>query len=164
MRHLPSTDRLRELFDYSPETGELIRMTPTSNRGKFGEVAGFVGKNSYLYASVDGKTYPLHRLVWQWHGKAPADFIDHIDRTRSNNRIENLRSATISQNLWNKGIGKNNTTGVKGVIWHKAKRKYRVRLGVNGKRMHIGDFDDLELAELVISEARAKYHGQFASF
>jgi hypothetical protein len=64
--------------------------------------------------------------------------------------------------MWNTGLAKNNTSGVKGVTWKADKHKWRVRIGVNGKRIHIGDFADFELAELVAFEARAKYHGQFA--
>lgn len=154
--------RLRQLFDYRQDTGELVRLIATSRRSKVGEVAGFVGTNGYLYASVDGKTYPLHRLVWVWHGNEVSE-IDHLNNVRSDNRIENLRVATRSQNMWNTRLAKNNTTGVKGVIWKKDKEKFRVRIQVRGKRIHIGDFEDLELAEFVAIEARAKYHGQFAN-
>lgn len=157
-----TTERLRELFDYRCDTGELVRKIALSRSSKVGEVAGFVGTNGYLYAAVDSKTYPLHRMIWKWHGFEDVCFLDHVNRDPSDNRIENLRPATRSQNMQNRGIPKNNTTGVMGVIWHKAKRKFRVRLGVNGRRIHIGDFDDLECAELVAIEARAKYHGHFA--
>ncbi len=155
-----STERLRQIFDYCD--GKLIRKIAISNNSKIGEIAGFHGKNGYFYASVDDKTYPLHRLIWIWHGKEECG-LDHINNDPSDNRIENLRPASHSQNMWNKRIAKNNSTGVKGVIWKKDKQKYRVRIGVNGKRIHIGDFVDLELAELVAVEARAKYHGQFAN-
>jgi len=155
-----TTNRLRELFDYCD--GTLVRRITVSNNSKVGEVAGFVGSFGYLYASVDGKTYPLHLLVWIWHGNAPAK-VDHENTKRHDNRIENLRLATRSQNMCNRRRPVNNTSGVKNVIWKKDKQKYRVRIGVNGKRMHIGDFADFELAELVAIEARAKYHGQFAN-
>jgi hypothetical protein len=52
--------------------------------------------------------------------------------------------------------------GVKGVNWNKSNKQWRVRVQVNKKRIHIGDFKDLELAELVAIEARNKYHGNFA--
>lgn len=156
-----TTKRLREVFDY--KDGNLIRKVAARGRAQVGTIAGSRGKNDYWYACVDNITYPLHLLVWIWHGFDPYVEPDHKNRISSDNRIENLRPATRSQNMWNIGKAKNNTSGVKGVTWHKEKRKYRVRLGVNGKRIHIGDFADLELAELVAHEARAKYHGQFAN-
>jgi hypothetical protein len=158
-----AVQRLHQLFEYDQGSGSLIRLIAISRSSRVGEEAGFIGKNGYLYASVDGKTYPLHRLIWAWHGNDAVTTLDHIDRDNSNNRIENLRPATRAQNMQNRGIQKNNTTGVKGVIWKKDKKKFRVRISVNGRRIHIGDFAHLELAELAATEARAKYHGQFAT-
>src|ERR1035438_8105715 len=108
-----TTHRLRQLFDYDAETGELIRKVALSRSSKVGEVAGFVGTNGYRYASVDGKTYPLHRLVWIWHGLNPLAEPDHKNTNPSDNRIENLRPATRSQNMQNRRVAKNNTSGVK---------------------------------------------------
>lgn len=101
-------------------------------------------------------------MIWLWHGNEDSSELDHINDNNTDNRIENIRSASRSQNMWNTGLAKNNTSGVKGVTWKADKHKWRVRIGVNGKRIHIGDFADFELAELVAFEARAKYHGQFA--
>lgn len=155
--------RLRELFDYRQDTGELIRKVAISKSSKVGEVVGFFGHNDYRYASVDNRTYPLHRLVWKWHGFDDVEILDHINCNPMDNRIENLRPATKAQNMQNRGIAKNNTSGAKGVSWHKRKCKFQVRVGVNGKRIRIGYFDDFELAELVAIEAREKYHGKFAN-
>ena len=66
------------------------------------------------------------------------------------------------QNAYNTKIRTNNTSGVKGVSWHKKDKKWRVRVCVDGVNNFIGNFDDLELAELVAIEARDKYHGKFA--
>ncbi len=158
-----TTERLKMLFEYDMVTGKLTRTITLSRRSKVGEAIGFVGKNGYLYASVDSKTYPLHRLIWKWHGLEDGPFLDHINCDVSDNRIENLRPATRHENMQNRGIPKNNTSGVKGVVWKADKQKWRVRVGVNGKRIHVGDFEDFELAELVAIEARNKFHGQFAN-
>ncbi len=158
-----TTDRLKLVFDYRPETGELIRKIAFSGNSFIGQSVGWAGTNGYLYAAVDSKTYPLHRLVWKWHGHQNVPFLDHINCDVSDNRIENLRPATRHENMQNRGIPKNNTSGVKGVVWKADKQKWRVRVGVNGKRIHVGDFEDFELAELVAIEARNKYHGQFAN-
>ncbi len=157
-----TTLRLRELFDYR-EDGALIRRVAASRSSKVGEEVGCLNPNGYKYASVDNKTYMVHVLVWIWHGREITTDLDHENQIGDDNRIDNLRPATHAQNMWNRRRPINNTTGAKGVTWHKEKRKFRVRIGVNGRRMHIGDFDDFELAELVALEARNKYHGQFAN-
>lgn len=157
-----SHSRLKELFDYSPDGG-FIRKVVLNRRSKVGEyVYGFSDRLGYKYASVDSKTYPMHRLIWAWHGHEESE-LDHVNRIRSDNRIENLRPASRCQNMWNKGKQSNNTSGVKGVCWKKDKDAWSVRLGVEGRRLHIGYFKEIELAELVAIEARAKYHGSFAN-
>lgn len=158
-----SFERLRELFDYRAD-GNLVRKIALSRSSKIGEPIGFSDTLGYRYASIGSKTYPLHRLIWAWHGLESAEELDHINRIRDDNRIENLRAANCNQNRWNKGIQSNNTTGVKGVCWKKDMNAYCVRIGVNKKRLHVGYFDDLELAELVAAEAREKYHGAFAHY
>ena len=152
---------LKDLFDYSPQGG-LIRKKSLTN-SKAGVLIGFGTKNGYRCAMVNHKTYPLHRLVWMWHGNAATNALDHINGDPSDNRIENLRIATRSQNMCNRKTPTHNTTGAKGVIWKKDKRLWCVRIGVCGVRKQIGYFEDLELAELVAIEARNKYHGAFAN-
>ncbi len=78
------------------------------------------------------------------------------------NRIENLRLATASQNMMNRKKFKNNRSGVTGVSWHKKSERWFVYIDANKKRKNIGYFDDFELAELVAIEARDLYHGKFA--
>ena len=80
---------------------------------------------------------------------------------RNDNSIENLRPAN-SKNQQNAKIRKDNKSGIKGVYWFAELKKWKVDIGVNGKRKYIGVFNDLELAELVAQEARDKYHGKFA--
>ena len=111
---------------------------------------------------IDHKSYSVHRLVWLMHHGVLPEFLDHINGNKLDNRIENLRPATKSQNNQNKRLYSNNTSGVKGVCWHKRIKKWQVNVRVNGKQKSFGFFDDIELAELVASEARNKLHGQFA--
>jgi len=86
--------------------------------------------------------------------------VDHIDADRHNNQIENLRAATSAQNQRNKPLQRNNTSGHKNVRW--ANGKWAVELKINGKAKYFGRFEDLELAALMASEVRDKYHGEFA--
>ena len=90
------------------------------------------------------------------------DEIDHIDGNKSNNKIENLRAVKRSQNQWNAKIRKDSTSGVKGVLWHKRDCKWAASIRFHNKSKSLGCYDDLELAELVVQEARILYHGEYA--
>lgn len=104
-----------------------------------------------------------HRLAWLYiYEEFPEKYIDHINCIRCDNKIKNLRCVSKLENSWNKRITKSNTYGVKGVHWSKIHHKWCARICFNKKRIHLGFFDDLEFAELVINEARDKYHKQFA--
>jgi hypothetical protein len=153
-------ERLKELFDY--QDGALIRRKD----GRSAVIA--MGVKRYERVSVDGKIQALHRMIYLWnHGHLPKT-LDHIDGNRANNKIENLREATQHQNCLNR---KHQTTSkspyknvylqppTKNAEW---KRNWVVSLNVAGKRKYIGSFEDLELADLVATEARDKFHGQFA--
>jgi hypothetical protein len=100
--------------------------------------------------------------VWLWHGRELPALIDHINGDRGDNRIENLRAATPSQNVCNTKIKSTNTSGVKGVNWVKRLKKWQVRLNIQNRVMHFGLYRDFDLAELVAAEARNKHHGAFA--
>lgn len=88
--------------------------------------------------------------------------LDHINGVLTDNRIENLRPATVVQNQRNAIKRKDNTSGVKNVSWHKGAKKWGVQMCVNKRIKHLGYYADLELAELVAKEARAKFHLDFA--
>jgi hypothetical protein len=89
--------------------------------------------------------------------------LDHINQSRQDNRIENLRECTRSQNQFNQKTNKKSKTGVKGVTWRKDRQKYRARVKVHSKEVFVGHFDTIEEAEKAVSERRAFLHGKFAS-
>jgi hypothetical protein len=97
------------------------------------------------------------------HGYVPK-CIDHIDGNIHNNKIENLRDVTKIQNSHNCKIRKNNSTGVPNVFWYAKTNSYLVRVREHNKDAYSGYFKDLELAELVASEARAKFHNGYNRF
>jgi len=144
-------ENLHELFEY--RDGDLY-WRPSK--------AGTIDGGGYYQTGIRGKYFKNHRLIFlMHHGYLPA-LIDHIDGNKLNNRIENLREATRSQNCFNSMRSKANTTGIKGVCWRPDIKKYRARIYVYKKTIELGSFDSLEDAGKAVAEARDKYHGQFA--
>lgn len=152
---------LHEIFDY--KEGQLYWKISCGNVIE-GKKAGSLNDNrGYHKVQINNKKYLLHRIIFQmFYGYMPK-ILDHIDSNPSNNRIENLREATHSQNCFNRSKPIHNTSGIKGVNWHNSTKKWEVRVMIFGKRLNFGRFNNLELAELVAIEARDKYHGKFAN-
>lgn len=143
-KNVLTQERVRELFDYDPDTGIFTRKIKI--RGGFLPGIGItrVGCGGYVTVSVDKKAYYLHRLVWLWwYGSHPTGHVDHINRVRSDNRIHNLREASHRHNLINSQLYSNNASGVKGVGWYKRKGKWVARInGSTGKSSLLGYFSD----------------------
>lgn len=151
---------LNFLFDY--KDGELYWKFSLSSKSPKGIIAGSVKHDGYRRIGLNKKVYLTHRLIYMmFYGYMP-EIVDHIDGNKLNNRIENLRAATKSQNCQNQKTPIDNTSGYKNVMWKKSKNKWLVALKVCNKYLHIGYFDDIELADLVAQEARNKYHKEFA--
>ena len=109
---------------------------------KKGSEAGTVCHAGHLRTRIKRKHYFLHRIIFMMHHGFLPEFLDHIDGDPSNNRIENLRPATHSQNNLNRGKHKRNTSGYKGVTWVSTAGKYSTRIAIDGKRFFLGYFDD----------------------
>lgn len=152
--------KLNDLFEY--RDGSLYWKIKPSRRVFIGDKVGSLDIYGYLRTKIEGKGYKIHRLIFLMHYGYLPKFIDHIDNNKANNRIENLREVTRSEDQHNRKLGKDNTSGHKNVAWHKNSQKWRVCIRVYPKTVHIGCFDDLELADLVAQEARHKYHKEFA--
>lgn len=101
------------------------------------------------------KNCSLHR----WILNPPAGYVvDHINHDTLNNCRSNLRIVTPSQNQVNRRVPKNNkTSGVCGVYWNKRQQKWHARIQYQGKRKHLGMFDDIKEAETAVREARKYY-------
>jgi hypothetical protein len=152
-------DYLRIRFDY--KDGNLY-WKETKGRAIEGKKAGSYAPSGYFNIQINRVKYRLHRMIFMWHhGFLPKE-VDHINGNKLDNRIENLRASTKSQNMRNSKIRKNNKSGFKNVLWRTQEKKWQVQLRAFGKTKHIGYFDDLELAGLVATMAREKYHGEFA--
>ena len=153
-------ERLKDLFEY--QDGTFIRCSTGIKI-----VANFGGKR-YLRVFVDGKPRSLHRMIYIWHYGIPKNNINHIDGDRANNKIENLREATQQQNCLNRKHQATSKSPYKNVYLQSPTdnaewtRNWVVSVNVAGKRKYIGSFEDLELPDLVVTEARNKFQGQFA--
>lgn len=88
--------------------------------------------------------------------------VDHINGDKLDNRRENLRLCTKSQNMSNRGKQLNNTTGYKGVFTSQRTTKFRAQIRVKGKSIHLGLFENLKDAAISYNIAATKYFGEFA--
>lgn len=104
------------------------------------------------------RTIRMHRvLMGEIHGLE----VDHRDGDGLNNRRKNLRVATRTQNIRNQRLRSDNTSGIKGVHWFKASRKWRACICLNGKNRHLGSFDSREEAHDAYRTASKEMHGEF---
>lgn len=87
---------------------------------------------------------------------------DHENGVTLDNRRNNLRFATSSQNAMNRRKTSANSSGYKGVHWHKGHQKWCAQIKVNGKSIHLGYFDTPEEAHAAYCEAATRLHGDFA--
>lgn len=161
-----TVERCREVFDYDPETGFLRwKISPWANT-PIGSVAGGIvksGKGFKVRVGVDTKRYLAHRLIWLWvTGEWPTHEVDHEDTDGTNNRWRNLRHATSAQNMRNRGVNKNNSSGMKGAHYSKKTGKYIAHIGVGGKSVHLGVFNTSEEANSAYKEAAILLYGEFA--
>lgn len=154
---------LIDQISYDKNTGIFIRKK--SCRGyKAGRVLGSKTKNGYLVISFQKKTYYAHRLAWFYvYKEFPSNLIDHINRVKDDNRIDNLRVVSSSQNLQNSKMHKDNKSGFKGVWWHKKDKIWRSQLFVKGKKIYLGSYKTALEASKAYIEASKTYqtHGIF---
>jgi len=103
----------------------------------------------------------LHRYIIN----APEEFIvDHINGDKLDNRKENLRLCSQSQNMMNRGKNKNNTSGLKGVIFRKDTKKWQAQIKLNYKNINLGSYESAIDASKARRRAEKKYYGEFAKY
>ena len=157
---------LKDNLHYDQDTGVFTwqrRVTGNWSAARNGRSAGCVKRTTgYVYIGINGKTYLAHRLAWLYvHGVFPPDHTDHVNGCRTDNRIENLRPATVSENMFNSGKPTSNSSGVKGVTWHKQRRKWMAQGKIRGKSIYIGLFNSFTDATDARRKFALSHHGDF---
>lgn len=160
---LPSQEVLKSLFDYFPETGLLIRKDRTHWTSK-GQQCGHVNAAGYCVVGIGKPTYYAHRIIWKIVYDEEPDMVDHKNNIGSDNRINNLRAATHTQNTWNgRGLRVLSGIGSKGVHFCHATQKWRAQIRHLGVRHHLGRFETEVEAHAAYVNAAKDLHGDFAN-
>lgn len=136
MKKTVPIEYLQEHFTADFENGILY---------KNGEPVGNKVTDGYVHVYVNSTSpFKVHRVLWALaYGYWPTLDIDHINGIRDDNRLSNLRECTRADNARNRNkANKNSKSGVTGVFWHKLKRKWEARIGVNGSTVYLGAFID----------------------
>jgi hypothetical protein len=159
------------LLTYDPDTGHLFwkerlhedfpeakRLNSWNSKWSGKRAFTFLDTTvGYYRGSVLGKSYLAHRVIWHMkNGRWPKDMIDHIDGNGANNRIDNLREVSSSENSRNMKLHATNTTGFHGVS-QRENGKWVARIDVNRKTVYLGSFDTFEEAVKCRREGEIKY-------
>lgn len=152
------------MLNYDPDTGVFTWKHNVSNVKK-GTEAGSITKKGYINIRFSRKQCLAHRLAWLFMtGKWPDGMVDHINTIKTDNRWSNLRLATNSENLLNRGKNSNNMSGFKGVSIERRSGKYVASLGVMGKQKYLGRFSCPKEAHRAYVKAITDASPEFARF
>jgi len=156
---------LKERYTYNPTTG-VFTLNYYFRGMQPGTTAGSYNSHGYLEVSINKKRELIHRLAFLWmtgdYPKEPYQ-VDHINGNRSDNSWSNLRLATKEENTRNRKVLSNHSTGVKGVTKRSDRNKFRAGIKEGNYFKHLGDFDTIEEATIVVKNYRENLHGDFAN-
>jgi hypothetical protein len=173
IRKLPSAEYLRQCFEYNAATGELrwrhrpqehfetVRSFKRWNTIHAGHTAGWQKPDGYLFVCLNGVDWHMARIIYKMHHEDDPGLVDHIDRDRKNNRIDNLRTVTYRQSNRNR-LWKVSAAGFPGV-WRDG-RRFGARIWVNGRSIYLGCFATAEEAHAAYRAADNRRFGEFSPF
>lgn len=124
---------------------------------KIKDYCWYIRKDGYIATMNQSTSLLFHRVIL-----SDSIQVDHINHNKFDNRKNNLRKCNNSKNQMNKGISKNNTSGVTGVCWNKQKNKWRARINVNKKDINLGFFDNFDDAVAARKQAEINYFGEYS--
>lgn len=156
MREIPLTQGMIALVDDEDYTG-LARWKWYYHKGSTAKTG--YAKRKHSRQDGEQKTIFMHRIILN---TPPKYQTDHINGNGLDNRKENLRVATHSQNKCNAGKYQNNTSGFKGVSWRKDRKRWLAYIRLGTQRIHIGYFKDKLKAASAYNKGATKCHGEFA--
>lgn len=157
-----SRDEIASRLSYDPTTGKFTHIKSVGSARR-GACAGHLKDRGYVEIGIAGRRYAAHQLAWLLvYGDWPASQIDHVDGNRSNNAISNLRLCDQSLNNANTRKRDCNTSGHKGVAWHRRQSKWVASIKVRGRQKHLGYFDDKRAAASAYADAASRFFGEFA--
>lgn len=160
--------KLKAALHYDPLTGLWTWLVSRGRHARPGSPAGAIhkvkrSKTPYLRIKFDGKSYLAHRLAFFYMtGDWPVGIPDHRNTDGLDNRWENLREATPSQNQANRGVRTDNRSGLKGVSYCARDDLYHSEIQLNGKRIGLGSFKEPRPAALAYERAAKEMFGEFA--
>ncbi len=171
IRTMPEASYLRECFDYDPGTGILRwKERPAShfkseaathqiNSHFAGTQAGWPhDKSGRLYVELDQRPWAIARIIWKiMTGVEPPRLVDHRDKNAANDKWDNLRPASYTENACNQRGRRNGKKGA-----YPDRNRWRSVVTVNGRRFDLGTFDTEEQAHTAYVDAALRLHGDFA--
>jgi HNH endonuclease len=152
------------LWFYEWESGALVwRDSPRIGK-KAGMRAGTIGSHGYWIVTFEGKKYRASRIIWLMvNGRWPLPEIDHQNGNRADDRFNNLREATRTEQLGNTRVRVDNSLGVKGVSPSShSPGKFCAFICRGGKRKNLGTFSTIMAARAAYDAAAVEWHGQFS--
>ena len=157
---IPHDELLKDL-SYAPETGIFTWIRP-KRKVIVGSPAGSIGSGGYVYIKLRQKKYLAHRLAWFYmNARWPSDEIDHINHITTDNRLSNLREATISQNRTNRVRSKSGLRGAYFNIKNGRKHPWSSQINLEGKTVRIGSYSTEIEAHRAFCDYAASIRGEF---
>ncbi|HMW19238.1 MAG TPA: HNH endonuclease signature motif containing protein [Accumulibacter sp.] len=157
-----TVEEARSRLNYDPATGRLT-WKKLRNTLRIGEEAKSLDVAGYVQVNISGTMVKGHRLAWLLHyGDWPDGDIDHINGVRNDNRISNLRCVSPKVNCQNQRVGSRpSVTGLIGVHLQdrgRPNKRYRAKIYVDGRQIHLGGYATPEEAHAAYVLAKRKHH------
>jgi len=150
-------EQLQQRLWYSPDVGIFMWLVGR-RRGK---LAGKINKNGYIQIKIDGIWYYAHELAWFYVYGCWVKNLDHSNTIRWDNKLDNLRKASRSQQRMNSVNSVRNNTGQRGVSYCKLTGTYRARITINRRCFELGRYATLEAATSVYEAEAVRLFGEF---